>query len=538
MESAVAVVSGVLIVAALVLLGVRLTRQRSDRRFEGVALGLETKLQEMSVSVAEAIDQIAELRDEGPRLPLTLDLDTLANALVAEAAARTGAEAAVLRVEGPGRRPVVAAFGPGVESEVLDGTFGPPNARAFGAATIGWTYPPLDVDGPTELVFRSSLAIPVTEGSAGTLAVYSTAADAFRREHATALQALAEEAGVGLANARRFGEVEARTFVDPATGVPNRRGYELELERKITHARRTGRPLSVMLVALAQHTDSSATERSGNGVGTFARLLTRVTRGSDVPCRRGENEFAILLPETPAKGAGRLTSRLREEVQRTFGGIAQSTFAVGLAEWRRNEPGRELDARAAAALARPLTAVATVQGSGASRLESTPRASTGDLEPDWLSDLRLDALGAITTAISDVRRLGRPLAVAVLAIDELDTIVERDGREVANSVLGEVVEELDRSVEDGVVHRLGPCEFALVLAGSTVGGAEVLLGALHSSLDTPPDVERITFSAGTTQLGPSDDAQGVLGRAERALRQARQVGAGTIVVVLPGSSTG
>ena len=535
MVTAVAVVSSVLIIGCLVLLAVHLARGRSERRFEQALHHVESRLQEISTSVTAAMDHLTEMREKRPTLPLTLDLDALAEALVAEAAGRTGADAAVLRVEGPGQRPVIASFGQGVETEALEGPFRPPDARAFRAATIGWTYP--STEEPEEHVFRSSLAVPVTDGSGGALAVYAKAADAFRSEHATELQALVDEAAVALANARRFGEVEARMFIDPATGVRDRRAYELELERKIAHARRTGRPLSVLLVALARQTGSSTQARSGNGVGEFARLLRRVTRGSDVSCRRGESEFAILLPETPETGATRLTSRLREEARRTFGSAVPSTFTVGLAEWRPDEPGEALEARAAAALARPLAAITTVGSGGRPDLGGTRGAGTDELRSEMLSDRRLDALDALTTAISDVRRLGRPLVLAVLDIDMLEEIAERHGQDVADAVLDDVVEQLDRSVEDGVVHRLGPSEFALVLAGSTVDGAEVLLGAVQSSLDPPRNVGRLTLSAGLTEFEHGDDARAMLDRAERALRQATRVGPGTLVIGHPGSRT-
>ena len=61
---------------------------------------------------------------------------------------------------------------------------------------------------------------------------------------------LVRDAAVALSNARRFAEVEARVIVDPATGVANRRGYELELGREVARAERTGRPLSVVLVGI------------------------------------------------------------------------------------------------------------------------------------------------------------------------------------------------------------------------------------------------------------------------------------------------
>ena len=44
---------------------------------------------------------------------------------------------------------------------------------------------------------------------------------------------------------------------------------------------------------------------NATSVDQVAQLLTRVTRRSDISCRRGDREFAILLPETRAVGRNR-----------------------------------------------------------------------------------------------------------------------------------------------------------------------------------------------------------------------------------------
>ena len=73
--------------------------------------------------------------------PLTLDFDALVDEIVAEAAARTGADAVVLRVEGPGGRPVIATRRrTDARGDLVERTFAPLDARPFRAATIDWTY--------------------------------------------------------------------------------------------------------------------------------------------------------------------------------------------------------------------------------------------------------------------------------------------------------------------------------------------------------------------------------------------------------------
>ena len=300
--------------------------------------------------------------------------------LLAEAAARTGADAVVLRVEGPAGDPSSLRSEKASTPSCSSGRFDPPDRRSFRAATVDWTYAPFD-DAETA-PFRSALVAPLGD---------ERRRPRRRRRLLEVARRLSSGAGrhapgarrrgrVALANARRFADVEARAFLDPASGVPDRRGYELELEREVARARRTGQPLTVAIVALD---DGVRAERRGNGIGELARLVGRVTRGTDVPCRRGGRELAILLPETRESEASRLTVRLREEAQRALGRSGQTTFAVGLAEWRPNESVEALDARAAAALP-----AAARRRRGRPRVRLPPRAALH--RPRTLPETRTD----------------------------------------------------------------------------------------------------------------------------------------------------
>jgi GGDEF domain-containing protein len=528
-----------LLVAGVLALALRLAHVRANRQAEAILRNVDGHLSAISMSVAQAIDRLVDARGDRPAALLTLDFDALVDALVAEAAARTGADAVVLRVEGPGGRPIVAALGHEGDAEPLEQALAPPDARPFRAATIEWAY--ASVEEPGARLFRSALVTPLGAGTVpGALAVFSTAPAAFHAGQAAVLRTLVEDASVALENARRFAEVEARLHVDLATGVPDRRGYELELEREVARAQRTGRPLSVVLVGLENGPGSA-------GLGEMARLLTRVTRGTDISCRRGERELAVLLPETHEAGATRLTARLRDEARRGLRGQSQTTFAVGYAEWRPNESVDALDARAEAALTRPavngtrepgrLRTTASPSEPAAGTTPAPPARRASDCDAPVGNELRRDALDALAQTMAGTQRPGRSLALVTLDVEALDDVAELLGRDVADALLADIARRLDHAVSDGSVHRLGPAAFALVLADSTLDDAEALLGTLQASFEPPDGAERVTLTAGVTQLADGDDAERALGRAEHALRQARQVGPGTVVVAHPGSPT-
>jgi diguanylate cyclase len=143
---------------------------------------------------------------------------------------------------------------------------------------------------------------------------------------------------------------------DGLTGVRNRRGYDEELERELARARRTGRPLSLLLMDLDDFGDVNTRFDYPGGdlvLQEYADLLERVARATDTVARRGGEEFAILLPETTGDEGRLFYVRVRDEVAATsFSNVGRLTFSAGLVEWRPNETMEALDARVSGAVNR------------------------------------------------------------------------------------------------------------------------------------------------------------------------------------------
>jgi diguanylate cyclase (GGDEF)-like protein len=542
MVTALVAAAAALLGIGLTLLVTRLSRARADRQLEPVRERIRDHVQAISQSLERmaelAAEATAKRRDE---LELNLDLGALLEQLVAEASRVTGAQAVAVRVEGPGGTPVVASSGTSDGAALLETALGPPDARPFRALTINWTYGPAVED--QEDAYRSALVVPVIEDGAatGALVAYAGQSGAFQPEHLHALRALADEAAPGLANARRFAELGKRSLTDVLTGILNRSGYELELEREVARAHRTGRPLSLLLVELREDESadpSSAPAEPDAAVQEFAALLTRTVRATDIPCRRRARGFAVVLPETKDDGARRFYSRLREETGATFGRSDQTTFSVGLVEWRPNETSDSLDARAAAAVDRgDIRAIESSEGAVATAIElgrgrrRAPAGSPGG--PPARAEPRSRLLEHLTREVVEARRLAHPLAVAAIEVDDLRSVEDRLGRQAADALRTHVAARIDDSVDHGgVTSRLGTDRFAVVLPQATAADAQSVLAVLQASLEVrpPDDGARATVSAGIGELAAGDDAASLLERAERALRQARRAGGGTVVV--------
>ena len=527
-ETAVAVASACAAVLALVLalLAARTVRGRSDRRFDAVIAKLDEHLGRISASLERVVERAESVRARGvDDLELTVDFDEVLRKIAAEAALRTGAEAAAAHVRGPAGEPRSAEFGAISGETSLDA----PLARATGpfrAVTINWSYLPGAADASDPVT--SALVVPIVERGreTGTLAAYAPTAGAFGPEHVQALESLAAAAGPALTAARRLADAQ-RELTDASTGLRNSSGYDLELERAVSRARETGRPLSLLILSRDELSGSPGTAGATDadvGLRELAALLVRATRTTDVVCRRRTEQFGIVLPDTAGDPARQLYGRLLDAAGRTsFRTTGQLTFASGLVEWRPDETSAALDARALAAVGQTRIEPLRVASVPAEPVHS-PRAS-----------LRIELEDRLAREADRARHLERPLTLLVARVDGIRRIEAAHGTTAAERVLDEVEARLRDVLGHGdTCLRVETDTLAATFPGSGSSHAEHALAALQTSLASDPatHLDRLSLSAGVTELASGDDAAGVLERAEHALERASQAGPGTVVVAL------
>jgi diguanylate cyclase (GGDEF)-like protein len=105
------------------------------------------------------------------------------------------------------------------------------------------------------------------------------------------------------------------SFKDEVTGLYNRRFFSIRLEEEVSRYRRFDHPVSVVLMDLDRF--KAVNDELGHGAGDetlrgFADILLKHSRGINVICRYGGDEFAVLLVETSKAGARRYADRIRD----------------------------------------------------------------------------------------------------------------------------------------------------------------------------------------------------------------------------------
>ncbi|MEQ8770861.1 MAG: diguanylate cyclase [Phycisphaerales bacterium] len=135
-----------------------------------------------------------------------------------------------------------------------------------------------------------------------------------------------------------------RAQLDGLTGLWNRSYFELQWANEAKRSRRHDNPLSLAIIDIDRFKEIN--DAYGHPAGDaviqgLARLFQREVRGSDIACRYGGEEFALVMPETPPDSALALCERIRE----TFGQMTWArhparkvTFSCGIAGSRVGVP--------------------------------------------------------------------------------------------------------------------------------------------------------------------------------------------------------
>ncbi len=112
----------------------------------------------------------------------------------------------------------------------------------------------------------------------------------------------------------RIEETVEQAVTDSLTGLHNRRYMESHLATLVQEAVGAGRNLSVLVadIDFFKHVNDTYGHSAGDAVlREFANRMRRNTRGIDLACRLGGEEFVIIMPDTEIGRAYQIGERLR-----------------------------------------------------------------------------------------------------------------------------------------------------------------------------------------------------------------------------------
>lgn len=131
--------------------------------------------------------------------------------------------------------------------------------------------------------------------------------------------------------------------IDHLTGLLNRRGLKTRLDEELQRSKRSGNPLSVLLLDVDYFKQFN--DRYGHAAGDeclikVARCLRKLTRAEDIVARYGGEEFLIVLINADVQEARTVAEKLRlaiSELQPVTGG-EKISVTIGTASMQASDP--------------------------------------------------------------------------------------------------------------------------------------------------------------------------------------------------------
>jgi diguanylate cyclase len=112
--------------------------------------------------------------------------------------------------------------------------------------------------------------------------------------------------------------VVTQAHTDSLTGLPNRRSFDTELERRLAEFRRKRTPLTLLLldIDLFKRFNDDHGHLVGDRVLRFVgETLAQTIHTTDVVTRFGGEEFAVIMPDTQGDDARLATERIRIAIE-------------------------------------------------------------------------------------------------------------------------------------------------------------------------------------------------------------------------------
>jgi len=131
-----------------------------------------------------------------------------------------------------------------------------------------------------------------------------------------------------------IGEIVGLSLRDGLTGLFNHTYFYQQIDLEMRRHARYAIPVSLMLIDIDDFKAVNDTYGHSEGdriLAAMGQTLLRVARDSDICCRYGGEEFAIILPSTGISEAGAIANRLKMELEERLPDGRAVTVSIGVA---------------------------------------------------------------------------------------------------------------------------------------------------------------------------------------------------------------
>lgn len=199
-------------------------------------------------------------------------------------------------------------------------------AVAQDVSAVRASHLPMPLNEALDRGYASVAAFPlIVRGEvAGNLTIFARECDAFGEREVTLLAEMADDLAFGIDTLRiRASHREAEetirrmAYFDTLTGLPNRTCLQQQLADSIEAVQAAHNPLAMLIIKIGRFQEIGDTLGYQEGdllVLEMSKRLSQLAGDGRTIARGGDDEFALVLPDTSAEVALRLAQRMMREV--------------------------------------------------------------------------------------------------------------------------------------------------------------------------------------------------------------------------------
>ncbi|MDQ3767678.1 MAG: GAF domain-containing protein [Actinomycetota bacterium] len=288
----------------------------------------------------------------------------------------------------------------------------------------------IPIPGTPEDAHEAFITVPlITRNSVkGALNIYRIGAgNVFSLEEFELAKRFGDAAALALDNAQARASLEHQAQTDSLTGLYNHRFFHERVRSELTRATRVRDSLVVLMFDIDDF--KSVNDIHGHSVGdqiliALADMVAAAVRGSDVVCRIGGEEFAVIMPSCRVADALGFVARLTQQLSvSAFDPADRITLSVGIAQG----PDEAANPKELVAFAETAMMVAKAEGKNRTVVfgkDSSRRPSGAEHEDRDVRSLAhmkmLQSLAGKLNRLNDVHQIGTTI------VNELRTFIDYD----------------------------------------------------------------------------------------------------------------
>ncbi len=333
---------------------------------------------------------------------------------------------------------------------------------------------------------------------------------------------------------------QSEALTDALTKLANRRAFDNALDKNIDSFNNQRKPFSLLIFDVdhfKNFNDTHGHQAGDEVLRCVGRTMTETVKTTDIPCRYGGEEFALILPNTRIDSARIAAERVRKAIEAMdveFEGKHLSvTASIGVAEMLSGEDDTKLVRRsddgvyAAKEAGRnqtywndgqqclPLNASAPKAEDAAG---SQQKKSSQATDPN--SDLpnREVFTGELQRRVSESHRFDVSLSVMQISLRDYTKLAKEYGDAVGHLLLDSVAQFIRTSLRDmDLLGQLAPGDFVVMLPGSSEKEAKMVGDRVETAISKcviPMGGKelRLEVFPVVTDVYPDDDADSMIDR--------------------------